>query len=65
MIGWRLNLPLVNKTHGEMMHGALPPGLIQLKAEADTDLTDYSVCFEPGCAWMLSFWTDGSATSAP
>ena len=23
------------------MRGALPPGLIQLKAEADTDLTDY------------------------
>ena len=36
-----VNLPLITKAHGEMMRGALPPGLIQLKAEADTDLTDY------------------------
>jgi len=36
-----VNLPVVTKTHGEMMRGALPPALIQLKAEADTDLSDY------------------------
>ena len=36
-----VNLPVITKAHGEMMRGALPPALIQLKAEADTDLTDY------------------------
>ena len=36
-----VNLPVITKTHGEMMRGALPPALIQLKAEADTDLSDY------------------------
>ena len=36
-----VNLPVITKTHGEMMRGALPPTLIQLKAEADTDLSDY------------------------
>ena len=30
-----VNLPVINKAHGEMMRGALPPALIQLKAEAD------------------------------
>ena len=37
----REHLPVITKAHGEMMRGALPPALIQLKAEADTDLTDY------------------------
>ena len=36
-----VNLPVITKSHGELMRGALPPALIQLKAEADADLTDY------------------------
>ena len=36
-----VNLPVITKAHGEMMRGALPPALIQLKAEADMDLSDY------------------------
>ena len=36
-----VNLPVITKSHGELVRGALPPALIQLKAEADADLTDY------------------------
>ena len=36
-----VNLPVITKAHGELMRGALPRALIQLKAEADTGLTDY------------------------
>ena len=52
-----VNLPVITKTHGEMMRGALPPALIQLKAEADTDLSDYQeVTVDKSTHLPASWW---------